>query len=83
MDAGGTLVDTADIYAEGESERILGALLTDLVPRHEVVLATNPQLVTLMLVTTSAGLMMLFTGVKKRHLRWRTEPRERRRRHRR
>jgi len=44
------------------------------------VLATNPQLVTLMLVTTSAGLMMLFTGVKKRHLRWRTEPRERRRR---
>ena len=46
-------------------------------------LATNPQLVTLMLVTTSAGLTMLFTGVKKRRLRWRTEPRERRRRHRR
>src|SRR4051812_23913074 len=41
VDAGGTLVDTADIYAEGESERILGSLLTDLVPRHEVVLATK------------------------------------------
>jgi len=44
------------------------------------VLAGNPQLVTLMLVTTSAGLTMLFTGVKKRRLRWREEPRPRRRR---
>ena len=46
-------------------------------------LASNPQLVTLMLVTTSACLAMLFTGVKKRHLRWRTEPRVRRKRYRR
>ena len=41
VDAGGTLVDTADIYGEGESERILGALLADLVPREDVVLATK------------------------------------------
>ncbi|HZO97917.1 MAG TPA: hypothetical protein VFB42_11140 [Gaiellaceae bacterium] len=37
------------------------------------------QLANLMLVTTSAGLTMLFAGTKKRRLRWRTGPRERRR----
>jgi hypothetical protein len=47
------------------------------------VFGNNPQLVTLMLVTTCVGLTMFFTGVKKRQLRWRTEPRERWRRHRR
>ncbi|WP_344864609.1 aldo/keto reductase [Amycolatopsis ultiminotia] len=41
VDAGGTLVDTGDIYAEGEAERMLGALLADLVPREDVVLATK------------------------------------------
>ncbi|MFC4003322.1 aldo/keto reductase [Prauserella oleivorans] len=41
VDAGGTLVDTADIYADGESERILGSLLTDLVPRDDIVVATK------------------------------------------
>ncbi|PRX44956.1 aryl-alcohol dehydrogenase-like predicted oxidoreductase [Prauserella shujinwangii] len=41
VDAGGTLVDTADIYAEGEGERILGSLLADVVPREDVVLATK------------------------------------------
>ncbi|HJQ45801.1 MAG TPA: aldo/keto reductase [Amycolatopsis sp.] len=41
VDAGGTLVDTADIYAEGEGERILGGLLADLVPRDDVVIATK------------------------------------------
>ncbi|WP_175482579.1 aldo/keto reductase [Actinokineospora iranica] len=41
VEAGGTLVDTADIYADGESERVLGALLDDLVPREQVVLATK------------------------------------------
>jgi hypothetical protein len=45
------------------------------------VLANDPQLVALMLVTTSAGVTMLFAGVKKRRLRWRTDPRERRWRH--
>jgi hypothetical protein len=41
------------------------------------------QLVNLILLTTGAGLTMLFAGTKKRRLRWRTEPRERRRRNRR
>ncbi|MET0135238.1 MAG: aldo/keto reductase [Kibdelosporangium sp.] len=41
VDAGGTLVDTADVYTEGESEKILGALLADLVPREDVVVATK------------------------------------------
>lgn len=41
VDAGGTLVDTADVYADGEGERILGSLLSDVVPRDDVVLATK------------------------------------------
>jgi aryl-alcohol dehydrogenase-like predicted oxidoreductase len=40
-EAGGTLVDTADVYAGGESERVIGRLLADVVPRDEVVLATK------------------------------------------
>ena len=40
-DAGGTLVDTADVYSEGEAERILGTLLGEVVPRDELVLATK------------------------------------------
>ncbi|MDQ3785764.1 MAG: aldo/keto reductase, partial [Actinomycetota bacterium] len=40
-DLGGTLVDTADVYADGEAERILGGLLDDLVPREELVIATK------------------------------------------
>lgn len=40
-DAGGTLVDTADVYSDGEAERILGGLLGEIVPRDELVLATK------------------------------------------
>lgn len=40
-EAGGTLVDTADVYAGGESERVLGRLLADVVPREEVLVATK------------------------------------------
>ncbi|MDP9100605.1 MAG: aldo/keto reductase [Actinomycetota bacterium] len=40
-DAGGTLVDTADVYVDGESERVLGRLLTDVVPRSELLVATK------------------------------------------
>jgi len=40
-DAGGTLVDTADIYADGEAERILGSLLGEAVSREDVVIATK------------------------------------------
>lgn len=41
VEAGGTLVDTADVYADGEAERILGSLLADVIPRDEIVLATK------------------------------------------
>jgi aryl-alcohol dehydrogenase-like predicted oxidoreductase len=40
-DAGGTFVDTAVSYAEGESERILGALIADVVPRSELIIASK------------------------------------------
>ena len=41
LDAGGTLIDTAASYAEGESERVIGSLLGSLVRREELVLATK------------------------------------------
>lgn len=41
LEAGGTLVDTADVYADGESEKILGRLLVDSDRRDAVVLATK------------------------------------------
>ncbi len=41
VEAGGTLVDTADVYCEGEAERILGELLSAVIPREDVVLATK------------------------------------------
>ena len=40
-DAGGNLVDTADVYADGESEAVVGSLLDRLVPRAEVLIATK------------------------------------------
>jgi aryl-alcohol dehydrogenase-like predicted oxidoreductase len=41
VDAGGTLVDTADVYVSGESERILGQVLAATVNRDDVVIATK------------------------------------------
>jgi aryl-alcohol dehydrogenase-like predicted oxidoreductase len=41
VDAGGTLVDTADVYADGGAEYVLSRLLEDLVPRSELVIATK------------------------------------------
>jgi aryl-alcohol dehydrogenase-like predicted oxidoreductase len=41
LEAGGTLVDTADVYVDGTAERILGSLVGDLAPRHEIVIATK------------------------------------------
>ena len=40
LEAGGTLLDTADVYADGMSEEIIGALLEE-VGRDSVVLATK------------------------------------------
>jgi aryl-alcohol dehydrogenase-like predicted oxidoreductase len=41
LDAGGTLLDTAAGYGDGESERVIGQLLGTKVDREEVVLATK------------------------------------------
>src|SRR6478672_6356664 len=40
-EAGGTLVDTANVYVGGQSEVVLGRLLADVVPREEVIVATK------------------------------------------
>ncbi|MFD5872398.1 aldo/keto reductase [Streptomyces sp. NPDC060322] len=40
-DAGGTLVDTADVYGGGEAEHLLGGFLDNLVPRQDLVIATK------------------------------------------
>jgi aryl-alcohol dehydrogenase-like predicted oxidoreductase len=40
-DAGGTLVDTAVSYGYGESEAILGHLVTDVVPRSDLIIASK------------------------------------------
>ncbi|WP_173434353.1 aldo/keto reductase [Allosalinactinospora lopnorensis] len=41
VEAGGTLIDTADIYTGGQSERIIGRLLHSAVRRDDVVIATK------------------------------------------
>jgi len=41
VEAGGTLLDTAAGYANGDSERVIGSLIGDVVPRDELVLATK------------------------------------------
>ncbi|HZY27614.1 MAG TPA: aldo/keto reductase [Jiangellaceae bacterium] len=40
-EVGGTLVDTAASYGDGQSERVLGELLEAVVPRAEIVVATK------------------------------------------
>jgi len=41
LDAGGTLVDTAAGYADGDSERLLGSLIRESASRDDLVLATK------------------------------------------
>lgn len=41
LEAGGTLVDTADVYADGGAEYLLGQLMEELVPRRDLVIATK------------------------------------------
>ncbi|MFJ3335854.1 aldo/keto reductase [Streptomyces sp. NPDC086766] len=40
-EAGGTLVDTADVYGDGEAEYLLGRLTEGLVPRRDLVISTK------------------------------------------
>src|SRR6476661_11122758 len=41
VDAGGTLVDTADVYADGEAEAVLGTLLDAMVPRDDLIIVAK------------------------------------------
>ena len=41
VEAGGTFVDTAAGYADGDSEELIGSLLGDVVARDELVIATK------------------------------------------
>jgi aryl-alcohol dehydrogenase-like predicted oxidoreductase len=41
LDAGGTLLDTADVYADGDAEALLGELVEEFEARDQVVLATK------------------------------------------
>jgi aryl-alcohol dehydrogenase-like predicted oxidoreductase len=41
VEAGGTLVDTAAGYTDGDSERLIGSLLGDVCTREDIVLATK------------------------------------------
>lgn len=40
-EAGGTLIDTADVYGDGEAEYLLGQLMDGLVPRRDLVISTK------------------------------------------
>lgn len=40
-EAGGTLLDTADVYGDGDAEYLIGQLSERLVPRRELVIATK------------------------------------------
>ncbi len=39
--AGGTLIDTSNVYGDGDAESIIGALVPDVIPRADVVLSTT------------------------------------------
>jgi aryl-alcohol dehydrogenase-like predicted oxidoreductase len=41
LDAGGNLVDTADVYGDGDAEAVIGSLLGALVGRDDLVIATK------------------------------------------
>src|SRR3954451_15870314 len=41
VEAGGNFLDTADVYGEGASERLIGSLLGEVVARDDIVLATK------------------------------------------
>lgn len=41
LDAGGNFIDTAAVYGDGDSERVIGGLLGAMVPREQIVLASK------------------------------------------
>jgi aryl-alcohol dehydrogenase-like predicted oxidoreductase len=40
-DAGGNLLDTADVYGDGQAESVIGSLLGRLLPRDDILIATK------------------------------------------
>lgn len=46
LDYGGTLIDTAAIFGDGDSERVIGGLLNTLTPRDSVVLSSKAGMAT-------------------------------------
>jgi Predicted oxidoreductases (related to aryl-alcohol dehydrogenases) len=41
LDAGGNLIDTADVYGDGDAEALIGSLVGTLVPREDILIATK------------------------------------------
>jgi aryl-alcohol dehydrogenase-like predicted oxidoreductase len=41
LEAGGTLLDTADVYSDGDAERLVGSLLGGFLVRSDVIIATK------------------------------------------
>ncbi len=41
LDAGGNFIDTAAVYGDGDSERVLGGLLGVMAPREDLIIATK------------------------------------------
>ena len=41
LDAGGTFIDTAAVYGDGDAERVIGGFIGTLVPRDEITIATK------------------------------------------
>src|SRR5215471_1312439 len=41
VEVGGNLIDTADVYADGVAEEVIGGLLGSLVPREDLLIATK------------------------------------------
>ena len=44
-ESGGTFIDTAASYCDGDSERVIGGLIGTMIPREEVVIATKAGIV--------------------------------------
>ena len=63
LDAGGTLLDTADVYADGVSEQLVGELVEEFGVRDQVVLATKASQLTVYALRVS-------TEHQPRHQRW-------------
>jgi aryl-alcohol dehydrogenase-like predicted oxidoreductase len=41
VDVGGNLIDTADVYADGDAEEVIGSLLGNLIAREDLLIATK------------------------------------------